>query len=358
MNEFRIEVPSEALDDLHHRLENARWPDQLEESWSYGVELGRLRDLVERWRTSYDWRAFEQRANALPQYRTEVDGQRVHFFHVRSSEPDAIPLLLTHGWPGSGCDFLAVAEQLRGFHLVIPTIPGFGFSGPTTATGWDVDRIAAAWATLMEQLGYSRYGVHGGDWGGKISPALARLVPDRVIGLHLNAFTAFPKDQDDLASLPEAEQQRLKGLDRWQQERSGYATIQSTRPQTLAYALTDSPVGQLAWNLEWFDDYGHHIGAIDDTTILNTVTLTWLTATAGSSARLYKEATAVWGQPVRFCPVPTALAVFPGDSTSRVLAEREHHIVRFTEYETGGHFAALQTPDLLAADLHQFFTQT
>jgi pimeloyl-ACP methyl ester carboxylesterase len=356
MNEFRIEVPQEALDDLQRRLDSMRWPDQLEGvEWSYGVELGRLRDLVEHWRTTYRWRAFEQRVNALPQYRTEIDGQLVHFFHLRSSSPDAIPLLLTHGWPGSGADFLQVAEKLTDFHLVVPSIPGFGFSGPTTATGWDVDRIAAAWSTLMEQLGYSRYGVHGGDWGAKISPALARLVPDRITGLHLNAFTAFPQDKADLDSLPEADQQRLAGLDRWQQERSGYAAIQSTRPQTLAYALADSPVGQLAWNLEWFDDYGHHVGAIDDTLILDNVTLTWLTGTAGSSARLYKEAAAIWAQPVEFCPVPTALAVFPGDSTSRVLAERQHRIVRFTEYETGGHFAALQTPDLLARDLQAFF---
>jgi hypothetical protein len=162
MDEFTIEIPQDALDDLHHRLDSARWPDQLKAGWSYGVELGRLRELAEYWRTAYRWRAFEERLNELPQYRTEIDGQLVHFFHLRSAAPDAIPLLLTHGWPGSGADFLQVAEQLTDFHLVIPSIPGFGFSGPTTATGWDVDRIAAAWTTLMEDLGHSRYGVHGG----------------------------------------------------------------------------------------------------------------------------------------------------------------------------------------------------
>jgi pimeloyl-ACP methyl ester carboxylesterase len=356
MKDYKIDIPQSALDDLRHRLENTRWPDQLEGAgWSYGVELEGLRDLAEHWRTEYDWKAFETRANTLPQYLTEIDGQQVHFFHLRSPAPVAIPLLLTHGWPGSGADFLQVAEELQEFHLVIPSIPGFGLSGPTTATGWGVDRIAAAWATLMERLGYSRYGVHGGDWGGKISPALARLVPDRVIGLHMNAFSAFPNGKDDLESLPEADQRRLAGLDRWQQERSGYASIQSTRPQTLAYGLADSPVGQLAWNLEWFDDYGHHVGAIEDDKILDSVTLTWLTGTAGSSARLYKEGAAVWGQPVEFCPVPTGLAVFRGDSTSRVLAERQHRVVHFTEYEVGGHFAALQTPDLLAKDLQDFF---
>ncbi len=357
MDDFRIDIPASELDDLHRRLEHTRWPDQLDGvDWSYGVERGRLKELAEHWRTEYDWRSFEQRANAHPQQTTTIDGQRVHFFHLRSSEADAAPLLLTHGWPGSGADFLGVAELLKdAFHLVIPTIPGFGFSGPTTATGWDVDRIAAAWSVLMEELGYDRYGVHGGDWGAKISPTLTRLHPERVIGLHMNGFTAFPRDDADLEQLPEEDRNRLAGIERWQQERSGYAQIQSTRPQTLAYGLVDSPVGQLAWNLEWFDEYGHQVGAIPDDTILDTVTLTWLTGTAGSSGRLYREAAAVWGQKVEYCAVPTGLAVFQGDSTARALAEREHNVVHFTEYETGGHFAALQTPDLLASDLRKFF---
>jgi hypothetical protein len=199
-DDFSIDIPQAQLDDLHQRLEHARWPDQLDDvGWSYGVELGRLKELAERWRTQYDWRVFEERANALSQQTTRIDGQRVHFFHVRSASTNATPLLLTHGWPGSGADFLDLAEELSDeFHLVIPTIPGFGFSGPTTATGWDVDRIAAAWAVLMNDLGYHRYGVHGGDWGAKISPALARLHPDRVIGLHMHGFTAFPSNEADL----------------------------------------------------------------------------------------------------------------------------------------------------------------
>jgi pimeloyl-ACP methyl ester carboxylesterase len=244
-------------------------------------------------------------------------------------------------------------DRLRdAFHLVIPTIPGFGLSGPTTETGWDLDRIAKAWAALMESLGYGRYGAHGGDWGARISPALARLVPDRLIGLHMNGFTAFPRGDEEL---PEDDKRRLAGIKRWQQERSGYAQIQSTRPQTLAYGLADSPTGQLAWNLEWFDDYGHHVNAIPDDTILDNVTLTWLTGTAGSSGRLYREAGASWGQQVEYCAVPTGLVVFRGDSTARALAERELNVVHFTEYETGGHFAALQTPDLLSSDLLKFF---
>jgi pimeloyl-ACP methyl ester carboxylesterase len=351
---FTIDIPQAELDDLHRRLEYTRWPDQLDGvGWSYGVELGRLQALTEYWRTQYEWRSFEARLNQYEQDTTTIDGQRVHYFHVRSADPNAVPLLLTHGWPGSGADFLAMIDQLsNAFHLVIPTIPGFGFSGPTTATGWDVDRIAKAWASLMESLGYTRYGAHGGDWGARISPALARLVPDRLIGLHMNGFTAFPRGDEEL---PEDDKRRLAGIKRWQQERSGYAQIQSTRPQTLAYGLVDSPTGQLAWNLEWFDDYGHHVGAIPDNTILDNVTTTWLTGTAGSSGRLYREAAASWGQQVQYCEVPTGLAVFRGDSTARALAERELNVVHFTEYETGGHFAALQTPDLLASDLLKFF---
>ena len=367
-DEFKIEVPKSALDELQRRLEATRWPDQLDDvGWSYGVELGRLRQLAERWRSEYDWYSFEARVNAVPQYVTEIDGQRVHFFHARSPEPGAVPLILTHGWPGSGADLLPLVGPLTdprahggdpadAFHLVIPTIPGFGFSGPTTATGWGVDRIAAAWASLMDGLGYERYGAHGGDWGARISPALARLVPDRLIGLHMNGFVAFPSgDPGEQEALSEAEKQRLGGVERWQRERSGYAQIQGTRPQTLAYALVDSPTGQLAWNLEWFDDYGHHVGAIPDELILDNVTLTWLTATAGSSARLYKEAASSWGQKVEWCPAPTGLAVFRGDSTVRAFAQREHNVVHFSEFDAGGHFAALQTPDLLTTDLRNFF---
>ncbi|HEY0695655.1 MAG TPA: epoxide hydrolase [Kribbella sp.] len=367
-DEYRIDIQQSELDDLRSRLDGVRWPDQLPGvDWSYGVELGRLQELTERWRTAYDWRVCETRLNALPQFTTTIDGQNVHFFHVRSPEPDALPLIVTHGWPGSGTDFLTMVGPLTdprthggdpadAFHLVIPSIPGYGFSGPTTATGWGVERIAAAWSTLMSELGYDRYGAHGGDWGARISPALARLAPEHVIGLHMNGFSAFPTgDPAELEGLTATERDRLDGLRRWRDERSGYAQIQGTRPQTLAYGLVDSPVGQLAWNLEWFDDYGHHVGAIDPDIILDNVTVTWLTATAGSSARLYREGASSWGQQVSRSGVPTGLAVFPRDTTVRRLAEREHNVVHFTEYDTGGHFATLQTPDLLTADLRTFF---
>ncbi|TCO50497.1 pimeloyl-ACP methyl ester carboxylesterase [Kribbella antiqua] len=352
MREFQAEVPQAELDELQRRLESARWPDQLPDvEWSYGLERGRLKQLAEYWRTSYDWRRFEKRLNAHPQYVTEIDGQRVHFIHTKSK---GTPLLLLHGWPGAASDFLELIEPLTesGFNLVIPTMPGFGFSGPTTATGWGVERIAKAWATLMEQLGYEQYGVHGYDWGARIGPALARHAPKKVIGLHLDGFLAFPTGDEELT---DAERQRLSGLERWNSERSGYAQIQATRPQTLAYALIDSPVGQLAWNLEWYDDYGHRVGVIGNDQILDSVTLTWLTGTAGSQARIYREAQSSWTTLTTRCDVPTGLAVFPSDSTVRRLAERELNVVHYTEFDRGGHFAALEVPELVIEDLQAFF---
>ncbi|MEU4192127.1 epoxide hydrolase family protein [Kribbella sp. NPDC026611] len=348
--EFRAEVPQAHLDDLQHRLDAVRWPDQLPDAgWSYGVELGRLQQVVNYWRTSYEWRSLEERLNAHTQNRVEIDGQPVHVIRAGSS---GVPLLLLHGWPGAGADYLDVIDALaQDFQLVVPTMPGFGFSGPTTATGWGVERIAKAWIALMEQLGFERYGVHGFDWGARIGPVIARMAPERVIGLHLDGYLAFPRGEE----LTEDEKRRLGGLERWQSERSGYASIQSTRPQTLSYALNDSPVGQLAWNLEWFDDYGHRVGAISNDRILDSVTLTWLTGTGGSSGRIYREALDSWNASAEYCPVPTGLAVFPGDSTVRRLVEREFDVVHYTEFERGGHFAALEVPELVVEDLQAFF---
>jgi pimeloyl-ACP methyl ester carboxylesterase len=365
---FHPDIPQADLDDLRERLARTRWPDELPDvGWSYGVPVDRLRELADYWRTAYDWRAHEARLDAFPQFTTEIDGQNVHFLHARSAEPGALPLILTHGWPGSAAEFLDVIGPLTdprahggdpadAFHVVAPSMPGFGFSGPTTATGWDVARIARAWAELMRRLGYERYGAQGGDWGARISPELARIDAAHVAGLHVNAFVALPSgDPAEEEGLTDAERARLDRLQNWYGERSGYAQIQSTRPQTLAYALVDSPVGQLAWNTEWFDGYGHHVGAVDRDDILTNVALYWLTGTAGSSARLYKEAASSWGRKVERCAVPTGMAVFPGDSTIRTFAEREHDIVHWSEFDRGGHFAALQAPDLLVDDVRAFF---
>jgi pimeloyl-ACP methyl ester carboxylesterase len=346
-----MEFSQDELDQLRRRLDETRWPDQLPGvEWSYGVELERLRDLADYWRTSYEWRRFEGRVTAYPQDVTKIDGQRVHYLWVGAGTP----LLLLHGWPGSGYDYLDVIDLLaEDFELIVPTMPGFGSSGPTTATGWGVDRIARAWVGLLDELGIERFGVHGFDWGARIGPAIARLVPERVLGLHLDGYLAFPQGEE----LTSAEQERLGGLERWQRERSGYAAIQSTRPQTLAYGLTDSPVGQLAWNLEWYDDYGHRVGAISNDRVLDSVTLTWLTRTNGSAARIYRESQDSWTAETTYCPVPTGLAVFPGDSTVRRLAEREFDVVHYTEFDRGGHFAALEVPELVAEDLREFFVQ-
>jgi pimeloyl-ACP methyl ester carboxylesterase len=365
---FHIDIAQTELDDLRDRLARTRWPDELPGvGWSYGVSLGRVKELAEYWRTRYDWREHETRLNKSPQFTTTIDGQNIHFLHVRSPEPDAMPLILTHGWPGSVAEFLDVIGPLTdprahggdpadAFHVVAPSLPGYGFSGPTDETGWGVQRIARAWAELMRRLGYERYGAQGGDWGAQISPELGRTDPAHITGVHVNAFVASPVgNPGETDGLTEAEQARLEGLGRWRTERSGYAMIQSTRPQTLAYALVDSPVGQLAWNTEWFDDYGENVGAVDRDAILTNVTLYWLTGTAGSAARLYREGAASWGRIVEPSTVPTGVAVFRGDSSIRRFAERDFTIVHWSEFDRGGHFAAMQAPDLLVGDVREFF---
>lgn len=356
MREFVIDIPQDRLDDLRDRLARTCWPDALDGAgWSYGTPPEAVRELAAYWLEGYSWRAHEARLNALPQYTTEIDGQRVHFAHLRSERPGALPLLLTHGWPSSFADFSRVAGPLsRDFHLVIPSLPGFAFSGPTREPGWGVRRIAAAWATLMDRLGYARFGAQGGDFGSLVSPALARLAPDRVVGVHVNALTAFVTD--DLAGLTEAEVQRAKGVERWQQEFSGYAAIQGTRPQTLAYALADSPAGLLGWTLDAFASWGRDAGGVPADDLLTNVALYWLTGTAGSSLRIYRESGADWAVPDAPGKTPTGVAVFPGDSTVRRYAERAHNVVRWSEFPRGGHYAALQAPDLLVDDIRAFFS--
>ncbi|WP_433190881.1 epoxide hydrolase family protein [Actinoallomurus sp. CA-150999] len=380
---YRIDIPQADLDDLHARLDRTRWPDELPGvGWAYGVPRDYLRELVRYWRHEYDWRAAEARLNTWPQFTTTIDGADIHFAHIRSPEPDATPLIITHGWPGSIVEFTEVAGPLTdprahggdpadAFHLVIPSIPGFGPSGPTRQTGWEYQRIAAAFAELMERLGYRRYGTQGGDWGAAISRELGRIRPGHVIGVHLNllpdsAATSEP-DADELAALSPAERERTlaswKRTREWERERAGYAVIQATRPQTLAYALTDSPVGQLAWIVEkfkeWTDSRDRPEDAVDRDVMLTNVMLYWLTGTAGSSARVYYERAHAdyWGDPPEPSTAPTALAVFPEDNFIflRHVAERTNTIVRWTEYDRGGHFAAMEEPDLLVADVRAFF---
>jgi pimeloyl-ACP methyl ester carboxylesterase len=372
---FRIDTPQADLDDLRDRLARTRWPSELPgPGWSRGVPVEYLLELAEYWRTGYDWREHEARLNELPQFVTDIDGASVHFLHVRSPEPDALPLILTHGWPGSIVEFLDIIEPLTdprshggdsadAFHLVIPSIPGFGLSGPTGEPGWTQRRIARALAELMSRLGYERYGAQGGDVGAQVSPDLGRVDPDRVVGVHVNAasvgFMPFPPLEDaELAALNDSERARVERIGEYMDDGSGYASIQSTRPQTLAYGLTDSPVGQLAWIVERFQEWTHGPGvpdeAVDRDRMLTNVMLYWLTGTAGSAANLYYEVkhSGEWPEP---SGVPTGVAVFSEDIAIRRYAEQSNNIVRWTEFDRGGHFAAMEAPDLLMADIREFF---
>jgi epoxide hydrolase len=374
---FSVEIPQADLEDLRDRLARTRWPDELPGmGWSRGVPLGYLKELAEYWRTSYDWRKHEAVLNEFPQFTTTIDGANVHFLHVPSPEPDALPLVITHGWPGSIVEFLDVIGPLSdprshggdpadAFHLVIPSIPGYGFSGPTREAGWTTSRVAKAWVELMTRLGYERYGAQGGDWGAFVAPELGRVDPDHVIGVHVNAatfgFIPFgPLDPDELATLTDAEKARVERLSNSTAgPGNGYFEIQAHRPQTMAYALTDSPVGQLAWIVEKFKEWAHSSevpeDAVDRDRLLTNVMVYWLTGTANSSARLYYENihTGSWSQEPG--TVPTGVAVFAEDYAIRRYGERGNNIVHWSEFDRGGHFAAMEVPDLFTDELRRFF---
>jgi pimeloyl-ACP methyl ester carboxylesterase len=375
---FTIAVPQAELDALNERLGRTRWPDELPGAgWSRGVPVDYLKGLAEYWRTGYDWRAHEARLNRFPQFLTEIDGQTIHFLHVTSPEPDATPLLLVHGWPGSFIEFINVIGPLTdpgahggdpadAFHLVIPSIPGFGFSTPVTEAGWDVVRTANAFAELMRRLGYERYGAQGGDMGALIAPLMARVSPDQVIGVHVNAasvgFIPFGEiDEETLASMTDLEKQKLTLIERFTTDQFAYNQLQSTRPQTLAYALTDSPAGQLAWIVEKFKEWSDPAAelpedAVDRDHLLTDVSLYWLTGTAGSSARMYYEnAHGAYFMSFSRSETPVGVANFANDPAIRRFSEGMNNITRWTEFDRGGHFAAMETPDLLVDDIRAFF---
>lgn len=363
---FRIAIPDADLDDLRQRLFAARWPDELPDvAWDYGIPLQETQDLAAYWRESFDWRAWEARLNTFPQFQTTIDNQNVHYLHVRSPEPNALPLILSHGWPGSILEFIDVigpltdprahgGEPADAFHIVAPSIPGFGFSGPTHERGWDVRRIAQAWQVLMARLGYERYGAQGGDWGSAISRDLGLVAPNHVIGVHLNYLRINPPAED--VPLQPGEAERVARLQQYNASVPGYIGIQSTKPQTLAYGLTDSPTGQLAWIAEKFHAWSDPRTPIDRDHMLANISLYWFTRTAGSSARIYYESARGRGTP-NPCPVPIGVAVFPYDILQpvRSFAERVYDIRHWTEFDRGGHFAALEVPELLTADIRVFF---
>lgn len=373
---FRIDVPQAQIDDLHARLDATRWPAPLPgQEWSTGAPTAWLRELADHWRHGYDWRGAEAELNAFPQFTTEIDGQNIHFLHVRSPEPGALPLLLTHGWPGSVVEFLDLIGPLtdprahggdpaHAFHIVIPSLPGFGFSGPVSDTGWDTKRIARAWAELMDRLGYERFGVQGGDIGAAVSPDVARVAPDRVMGVHVNGGLGMPPEEiseEELASLTDLERDRLARIGEFMAEQFGYISIQGTRPQTLGYGLNDSPVGQLAWIMEKFREWTHPRTVlpeevIDRDRLLTNVMLYWLTGTATSAAYVGYANEAGWGEADEDSGVPTAVIVFAHDVGIRRYSEAENTIVRWTDVQDrGGHFAALEEPELLLDDVRAFF---
>lgn len=374
---FQIEIPQSELDYLQARLTDARWPaEQPGAEWSRGVPVAYLRELAEYWRTSYDWRAAEAELNKFAQFTTEIDGQRIHFLHVRSANPDATPLILTHGWPGSVIEFLDVIGPLTdpaayggdpadAFHLVIPSLPGFGFSGPVTEEGWDPARIGKAWVELMSRLGYDSYGAQGGDWGAFVTPEVGRAGGEKVIGVHVNAatfgFIPFgPVSDEEKATMTASELARLDRLALFKSEGNGYFRIQASRPQTVAYGLHDSPIGQLAWIVEKFKEWtfpaaGLPEDAVDRDRLLTNVMFYWLTGTAGSSAALYYEATHVRSWETTPLTTPTGVAVFAEDVAIRRYASADTDIVHWSEFDQGGHFAAMEVPDLLVDDIRAFF---
>jgi epoxide hydrolase len=360
---FRIDVPQGDLDDLMARLERTRWPDELPGGeWSYGVPLDYVKGLAERWRTSFDWRKVEAGLNEYPQFTTTIDGQDVHFLHVRSPEPDAFPVIATHGWPGTFVEFVDVIGPLTeprshggdpadALDLVIPSMPGFGFSGPTREAGWDRYRIARAWVELMRRLGYERYGAAGNDGGAFVAPEVGRADRDHVAGVHVTQIFSFPSgDPAEMEGLSDADQAALQHLPSFWETMGAYNRMQASQPQNLAFALADSPVGQLAWSGQLFRE------DVDPDFILTNVAIYWFTRTTASSMRFYYEDDKA-ERPTGPSTVPIGLANFKGDFQSlRRFAERDYpNILSWNTYDRGGHYGAHQEPELFIDDMRAFF---
>jgi pimeloyl-ACP methyl ester carboxylesterase len=369
---FRISIGDDVLDDLKSRLRNIRWPEaEPVADWSQGVPLKWIADVCRYWAEDYDWRRREGLLNRFAQFTTEIDGLDIHFVHARSLHPEAMPLIITHGWPGSVVEFHKVVEPLTNptahggdaadaFHVVCPSLPGFGFSSKPGSTGWGIDRIAAAWAALMARLGYTRYGAQGGDWGSAVTTALGAQDAAHCAGIHITLAMAV---RPAVNGEPTAEEARaLRGIRHYADWDSGYSKQQSTRPQTLGYALTDSPAGQAAWILEkfwaWTDCNGHPENILSRDELLDNVMLYWVTATATSSARLYWESFGPERRKAHTVAVPTGVAVFPKEIVTPVRCWMEGSytdIRHWTEMARGGHFAAFEQPELFVGDVRAFF---
>jgi epoxide hydrolase len=368
---YRVDIPQAALDDLNARLRRTSWPDALPGSGdTYGQSADRIQRLVEYWLADFDWRAVEKRLNSYPSFVTEIDGEDIHFLHVRSARPDATPLIMTHGWPGSVVEYLDMvgpltqppAADMPAFHVVIPSLPGVGFSGPTRSAGWNTYRTARAWAELMRKLGYDRYGAVGNDAGSVISPEVGRVDSEHVAGVHVTQLFSFPSgDPAEFDGMSGADMAALQHLQWFYDNKFSFNTLQSQQPQTLAFALADSPAGLLAWHAQLFGD------SLDSEFIVANVAIYWLTGTAGSAIRFYFENAHPSEQPSGPTTTPTAVAMFAGDFQSiRRFADRDHaNIVSWHRFgdpsavrrgDPAGHYAAHEATDLLAADIRQFFT--
>ncbi len=373
---FLSTAPEHQLEDLRDRLRRTRWPEaQTVPDWSQGVPLDVLRELCHDWSERYDWRVGEGRLNAVPQFRTEIDGLGIHLLHVRSPHDDALPLVLTHGWPGSVLELLDVIGPLTdptayggassdAFHVVCPSLPGYGFSDKPDRPGWDVDRIARAWVELMERLGYRRYAAGGGDWGTSITTVLAQLVPERLVGIHLVPPLAAP-DPATFDALTAAERSALASLEHARDREDGYSAEHATKPQTIGYALVDSPVALGAWIAEKFATWsdGDGLTGVPRDRLLDTLTLYWLTGTGASSARLYwesiRQVQGWFSRPTAdTVDVPTGCSIFPAETIrpSRRWAARRFTDIRWWgEPPRGGHFPALEQPDLFVDEVRGFF---
>ena len=361
MQPFVVDIAPEVLTDLHERLDRTRLPNQISGiGWDQGTDRAYLAALLDHWRNRYDWRATEARLNAVPQFVTEIDGQRIHFLHARSPRPDARALMLVHGWPGSVLEHLDALDLLcDDFHVIVPSLPGFTFSGETSEPGWHPRRIAVALAEVMARLGYERYGLQGGDWGSLVCANLADLHPDRVIGLHLNMVTGVRPIPD--APVTDAERQALDAAKVWRRTGMGYQQIQGTRPQSLGYGLQDSPAGVAAWIVEKFREWsdGDIADAFTFDRLLDNITAYWVTGTAASSLRIYWEMQRAGRDalPSGHIEVPTGIARFPGEIgfPPRSWVEAAYDVVRWSEPALGGHFAAMEAPNDFAADVRAFF---
>ncbi|MEV1159087.1 epoxide hydrolase family protein [Micromonospora chokoriensis] len=383
---FRLDTPEEALTDLRRRIAATRWPSrELVTDRSQGVQLKTIQELARYWSTDHDWRAFETKLNALPQYTTTIDGVEIHFIHVRSQHENALPLIMTHGWPGSVAELLGVIGPLTdptahggtpedAFHLVLPSLPGYGFSGEPTDPGWDSARMARAWATLMDRLGYAGYVAQGGDVGAAVTDAMGRQAPDGLLGIHVNLLAGAIGIKDQLPSGSEQERAAHDALNLFTMDGFGYFLEQSTRPQTIGYSLLDSPVGLAAWMLDHdTDSYykisrafvdGEPAGGLTRDTIVDNITLYWLTGTGASSARWYWEfgrflaAAQASGQAPPPVTVPVGFTTFPGEiwAAPRSWVEVVYPgVAYFNEAASGGHFAAWEEPELFSAEVRAAF---